>query len=43
MKEDLVETKKIDKERKMHINIDDDELIGKGAIPLPGSWLGKVF
>lgn len=43
IKEDLIEVKKTEKVKKLHLNIEDDELIGLGAIPLPGSWLGKVF
>ena len=43
IKEDQVEDKKNSKDSKMRALHDDNDLTSKGALPLPGSWLGKTF
>lgn len=43
IKEDKVEEPKNSSTQKGRVLHDDEDLTSKGALPLPGSWLGQVF
>jgi len=43
IKDDKIDEQKNSSTQKGRVLHDDEDLTSKGALPLPGSWLGSVF